>query len=380
MENKKRVNYGGEQPKRFFDLEEVRSLPIKDVCAAFGIPVERSNFIKLRPSEKTASTKLYINKGKGYDRFHDFGTNEGGDCINLIENWRGCSWQQALEAVADAFGIQPVNNFDYEQRGMLSDVQWAKIGIYGDLVTKNLDFDLERFSVDSAMKYASKYQMTVNQLRETDPNFYIAAILRNKAFPFVYDMRNSYFMMIYQVQSLIKHFDPMAKIELLPEDSARELEESRQQLTKAEKLLKMALRGTDVRFSFRDYNLERDWEDLLQGKISFEIGPKSNIEIKQSARKDNLDVLYKEMSADEYFDAIPMDLSEVSYAAFLKGDKVNLVYTSREAEEIEKLFDVSKDEPEHVEGKEALDLLSKINDAENKKGDVPAAEPADFLR
>lgn len=371
QENKRLVDNNVREPKRFFDLEEIRSLPIKDVCTSFGIPVERGNFIKLRPEERTASTKLYTNNSKGHDTFKDFGSGAYGDCINLIEHWLGCSWQSALESIADTFGIQPVNNFDYEQRGILNDAQWAKIGVYGDKVAKNLDIDLEKFSPDSALKYASKYQMTVNQLREDNPNFYIAAILRNKAFPCVYGMRNAYFMTIYQEQTLQKSIAGCSKLELLSESSANDIEATRQRLTSAEKLLKLALRGTDLKFSSREYNLEKDWEDMLAGKISFEIGPNNNIEIKNRAKKDNLDVLYNKIPANDYFTLVPMESTDLPYAAFLKGDTVNLVYTSREANEMDNIFHLSQSSPEKDLKNDSKDLSSKISHAESRMQEAP---------
>lgn len=336
---------------------------MKEVCAAFGIPIERGNFIKLRLDENTASTKLYLNKGSGHDRFYDFGSHIGGDCINLVQEYTRCSWQDAIEAVADAFGIQPVNNFDYEQRGVLTDRQWAKLGVYGDMVSKNLDFDLERFSPESAAKYAAKYRMPVNELREKQPKFYIAAILRNRAFPHVYDLRNGYYMQIHSEQSLHKQIAGYADQKFLSDDRKQELEKACRDLVSAEKLLKMALRGTDVRFTFREYNLEKDWEDVLQGKISFEVGPTNNIDIKKYAQKNNLELMYAKISEDEYF-ALPSD--EVPHAAFLKRDSINLVYTSREAEQIEKMFGISQITGEKV--------------SENKPIEPVAQPEADGLR
>ena len=361
--------------KRFFDKEEVRSLPIKEVCAVFGIPVERGDFIKLRPDEKTASTKLYLNKGAGHDRFYDFGSHIGGDCIQLIQEYRQCSWQDALEDVADAFGIQPVNNFEYEQRGVLTDRQWGKLGVYGDSVSKNLDFDLERFSVESAAKYAEKYRMPVNVLREENPKFYITAILRNRAFPHVYNLRNYYYMQIYSEQTLQKDVAGHADRKFLSDDRINELNRTVQELESVEKLLRMALRGTDVRFTFRGYNLEKDWDDILQAKISFEIGPQNNYDIKKYAQKHGCELLYATLSDSDYFTRASSD-SEVPHAAFIRGNSVKLVYASDAADQIEEMFGLQKgaltQESRGENNVKGLD--EKIAKAQEKKSDVPTED------
>lgn len=361
--------------KRFFDLEEVRSLPIKEVCAAFGIRVERSDFIKLRPEEKTASTKLYLNKGTGYDRFYDFGSHIGGDCIQLIEQYHQCSWQDALEDVADAFGIQPVNNFEYEQRGVLTDRQWLKLGVYGDSVSKNLDFDMERFSVESAAKYAEKYRMPVNILRAENPKFYIAAILRNRAFPHVYNLRNCYYMHIYSEQDLQKHVAGCVDRKFLSDERKKEFETLVHELESAEKLLKLALRGTDVRFTFRGYNLEKDWDDILHGKISFEIGSENNFDIKKHAQKHGCELLYATISENDYFKLAPSE-PEMPHAAFLRGDTVKLVYTSDRADQVEKMFCLRKEPtPQELDGGNKVQSLdTKIAEAQEKKSDVSAED------
>ena len=365
--------------KRFFDLEEVRSLSITEVCAAFGISVNRGGFIKLRPEEKTASTKLYINKGNGHDRFYDFGSQKGGDCINLVQEYTQCSWQSALEAVADIFGIQPVNNSEYDQRGTLNNLQWAKLGIDGDMVTKNLDFDLERFSPESALKYAGKYQMTVNELRESNPSFYIAAIIRNRAFPHVYGLRNAYFMQIHSEQSFIKSIT--GNTAPTPSDRfLKEIEVQRKTVVTAEKLLRMALRGTDVKFASREYNVEKDWEDMLRGQISFEVGPKTNVEIKQYAQKEHLDVLYRKISVDEYYTPDVEDLEDASFAAFLKGETVNLVYTSKEAEQIDRLFPPTREDLHLVSSQEKRDLTAQISHAESIKKEQDPPVTVDVSR
>jgi len=76
-----------------FNLRQIKQYPIRDILAQRGIEVI-GEFFKLR-DEKTPSCKIYDED----NRWHDFGSNQGGDSIDLIQELDGCNFQQACKSV-----------------------------------------------------------------------------------------------------------------------------------------------------------------------------------------------------------------------------------------------------------------------------------------
>lgn len=328
--------------KNFYDLEQIRGIPILEVCSAFGIKVRRSGrtyTCKLR-DEKTPSVHLYTRNNNGQDNFYDFGVNEGGDVIVFVSKILNTDWQSALENLASTFGIEPVNNTEYRDRNELTNYQYEKIGVYGDLATKNLDFNLEKYTLESAQKYSDKYNMTVNELRSKYPEFYTHKILMNKALPYVLNLRNSYYTELYNHYVLAKNLrvqDPTA----LSDSFIQKLNEKKNELVTAEKLLYKAAKGTSLeeRLSVRSYDVESDFHAILNGEISFQVGSVPYFEIKQAARKNDEVVHYRSVSVDDYESMLSGLLGCVSYAAFLKADKVNLAFLPEDSDIIERVFE-----------------------------------------
>lgn len=328
--------------KNFYDLEQIRSIPIEDVCAAFGVDIYRkgrSKTCRLRV-EKTPSVHLYTNNSNGQDSFYDFGGNYGGDVICFVSHVLGSDWQTALEQLASTFGIEPVNNSEYQTRNELTNYQYEKIGIQGDLATKNLDFDLERYSFESAQKFADKYNMSVNELRSQYPDFYARKILMNRALPFVTNLRNNYYTALYNHYSLAKslHVSDPAK---LSESFIERFDKLKNELSNAEKLLYRASKGTSLedRISVRAYNVEEDYRALINGEIAFQIGSVSYNDIKQEAFKREEVVHYRAISVKDYESLQANLLNEIPHAAFLKGDRVNLAFLPEQSLAIEKALE-----------------------------------------
>lgn len=324
--------------KGFYNLDDIQSIPILDVCSYFGVPVQKnggSAFCKLR-EERTASCKLYLNNADGYDSFYDFGSHVGGGVINFVAQCLGCDWQSAIEELARAFSIEPVNNSEYLNRNELTDLEYKKIGVYGDLATKNFEFDLEKYPLESVQKYSEKYAMPVNQLRKDYPTKYAQEILKKKAIPYVYGLRNQYYFTLYTwlsfQKSLVGHFD----INNVPEDDRKEAMALCNQLTQAEKILKKALNGTDIRYSFKEYNLYQDLTKLHLGEISFEIGENTYVDVKRESNHQGVDLRYRSVACDDYFSLKEYGIDSVFHAAFVKNDKVNLVFLPEQSELIDK--------------------------------------------
>lgn len=352
--------------KNFYDLDEIRSISILEVCDTFGVKVNRAKMCSLR-SEKTPSCKLYTDNRGGFDHFHDFGDGSHGDVIVFVSRVTGSDWQTALETLAGIYGIEPVNNIEYQNRNELTNAQYAKIGIYGDLATKNLDIDLERFSVESAQKYSDKYRMTVNELRREYPEVYTYKILMGRALPFVSDMRNDYYTELYNHYSLalaLNIGDPRK----LDERKVEEFSKLQKELDTAEKLLHKAAEGTSVKetLKYRKYNVIEDYEALIDGKISFQVGSLSYHDLKCKAREHDEVLRYRSVPSGDYFKLACGLLNDVHHAAFLKGDSVNLVFLPEQDLVIDNCIDALKVEKQvdSILGSNDLQKLGE-NMAEN---------------
>lgn len=325
--------------KSFYDLDQIRSISILEVADMCGIDVKkagRSYWCKLRP-EKTASVKLYIDNDTGYDSFCDFGNgNKGGDVIVFVAEAMNMDWQTAVEYLADNFNIEPVNNMDYRTRNELTDYQYEKIGIQGDLATKNLDINLEKYSLESVQKYSDKYRMSVNELRKTYPEFYTNKILMGRAMPFVSNMRNMYYAHLYNHYLLAKSMkisDPTS----LDDAFIQKFEKHRAKLAQAEKLLHKAAKGTSMeeRLELKHYDVLEDYKGLIEGKIAFQYGVLPYNDIKQAARKNDEVVHYRSVPLEDYFKLRRGSLDDIPHAAFVRAEKVNLAFLPEHSLEIE---------------------------------------------
>lgn len=326
--------------KNFYNLDDIRSIPIIEVCHMYGVRIERGNKCKLR-DEKHASTQLYLRDKDGYDRFWDFGTNEGGDVIKLVSVLENCEWQEALEALAQSFNIQPVNNTEYAKKGELTDYQYAMLGVYGDLATKNLDIDLERFSLESAQKLSDKYHMSLNELREKYPDVYRKRILNERIRPYVKDLRNDYYKDLYYHYRIAKELN-IEHPEELDQHSLERFEDAAKNLDYVERLLHKAAIGTSVAddLEFIHYEPIKDYSRVISGKQQFEVGNVAYNDIKREAGRNGEYICYKIVSDNDYMALNVGLLKDVPHAAFMQGNKVNVAVLPENADEIDRCVEV----------------------------------------
>ena len=276
----------------------------------------------------------------------------------------GTDRQGAFDWLGQTFHIAPRNNTEYEIRNELTNAQYACIGIQGDLATKNFDFDLEKYSLESAQKFADKYRMTVNELRTKYPNVYTHKILMAKALPYVSELRNNYYMRLYNYHILAKAMGVKDPMQILGA-SRKEFEGLKDELARADKLLYKAAKGTSLeeRLTTHKYDVQQDYEDIVNGKIPFEIGPVSYFVIKQQARLNDEVVHYRSVAADDYA-KLEKIMAEIPHAAFVKGSQVNLCFLQDMSLTIEQCLKALpvKDSVE----KAVAEAVSKSEAGENK--------------
>ena len=339
--------------KNFYLLDDVLSIPIEEVCASLGIQVYRGNTCKIR-DEKTPSCHLYTNNADGHDSFYDYGIHVGGNVVNLVmfvAEQRGLVnfsdtrslRQWAFDYLGETFNLTPQNNTEYETQNELTDLQYSKIGVYGDLATKNLDIDLERFSVESAQKYSDKYHMSVNELRSTYPRVYVAKILYARAIPYVNRLRQEYYAKLYN-HFLLSRTLKISPAVGLSETFLKEAEDMRKNLQAAEKILRRAAAGTGLEVSMRvgEYDVHKDYRDLIHGEKSFQFdGTVSFSQVKYDAKRRGSDIDLYHLDLDDYLE-LSRYLTDVPYAAKAEGKKITLAFLPEYRRDIEHSVEILK--------------------------------------
>lgn len=327
--------------RAFYDLEKLKSIPIAEVAQAYGIEVKPSGtdfWCKLR-DERTPSCKLYTKTNS----FCDFGnTNYGGDTIQLTAFLHSCSRADAIEILANTFGIAPENQATYNR--FPSDRQLAKIGIQGDRATKNFDFHPDKYGDSVAMKISEKYAMTVERLSEQYPDVY-HQMLRAKAVPYVHSLRQMYLAELRQLYefSVSLGLNFQTNSELF--DEARELMRDAQT---SEHILHNAIHDFQkVPFQENQYALDKDYAAIAKGRMSVELVGYESLDyrdLKTLLKAGNRSIAYSKLPCDKFY-ALSEKLQEITaVSAFAKGDTVTLAYDSTYADQIEDLINFNQEE------------------------------------
>ncbi len=333
----------GKISRPFFDVEKLKSIPICDVAQAFGVSVKKNGndyWCAIR-NERTPSCKLYTKTNS----FCDFGAaNYGGDTIELTK-FLNCSSSryEAMEILAQTFGIQPEYQTESVRR-LPSIRQFAKIGIYGDVATKNFDFHIDKYGLEVAKKISEKYRMTVEKLADKYPDVYYQ-MLRSKALPYVYSLRRDYLNELRRCYDWSRLFNYEPDVSSLLFDEAREMMNDAET---AERILSQAIQNPK-KLSFRQntYNLKADYTDIMQGKISVELTtfePMEYCELKALSKAGGKILSCSEMPYDLYC-SIAGSIEELTpYSAFAKGDRVTIVYDTEFSEQINDIIDFNTGE------------------------------------
>ena len=192
---------GSEHPKRY-NLDAIKALPILDVCAHFGIDVEkrgRNYWCRLRP-ERTPSTILHTDS----NTFYDFGTQEKGSSIDLVCKTQDLTAAQAIRALGAAFQLpEETSQQRHIREHIMRPIDYMRIGLYADLATKNFTFPVDSLPLSKLVKIQRKYCMSMNQLRKEHPKIY-NRLLREKAIPYVEDLKNQYYRKVWSHYTLLE--------------------------------------------------------------------------------------------------------------------------------------------------------------------------------
>lgn len=155
----------------FYDLNEIKAVPCKDIAESYGIQLKKIGnrlWGKLRSEEKTASFAIKIRS----NRWNDFGTGEGGSNIDLVMYLNGVNKTEAINHIAENFGIDP-ERIERNKWRPLSDNQYKELGIeYPQRATMNFGYDLRKHTIEQLNRWNEKYAVPVKTLAEKYPDVY----------------------------------------------------------------------------------------------------------------------------------------------------------------------------------------------------------------
>lgn len=306
------------EKKAFYDLAEIKAIPLQEICRALEIPVKRkgnSDWFSIRP-EREPSCKIYPT-----NTYSDFGDgNRGGSGIDLVAAVQEISPEAAIAWIGETFGLRPLNHV--RGKGELTDRQYAAIGIQADLATKNFSFDLETYSEEQTREFAEKYRMPVQQLAKEYPEIY-HNMLKRVSLPVLQEARSDYYSELYLS-------DKEAKLWGRSFSWSETAEEKRQKVERCEQILRRAIQDTKLlRFQWRAYDIKTDLERIRSGELSWQFdGNVPYAALKENAPKKGERIRYQEIPFETYYmnDVYSRFLSEIDIAVFVRGDKVNIAY------------------------------------------------------
>lgn len=315
---------------RHYDLSRIRDISILDVCQSMGIQVETRggrSWCKIR-EERTASTLLHPEK----NTFHDFGTGQHGDAIDLVSTVQGVNKGDAIRFLADTFHIVPETGI--QRDAGLSDWEYRQIGLAGDLATKNMDFDLERQDVEKVSRLSQRYSMPLNDLRRQYPWAY-EQILREKAIPYVKVQRYNYYLEVYTQGRLVKE---VGAEQLFHSQQIQDALSSRiSQLQRAEGILRRACENTALRaYPVGQYEPVQDLIRIQNGEIKIPLGEHTYWEMNKIAGENHTAVKYRTVAFTEYLSG---KLEGFTHSAFLKQDAVVVGYLESDYRQIKPVLD-----------------------------------------
>lgn len=329
-------SYNNHSHSGFYDLDKIKEIPITDVLSdLYGIEVHNKGsnraFCDIR-GERTPSCCLYLDSNS----FCDFGDgNRGGNVINLVQTLSNVEFKEAVNILAERYGIasEKVNS----QNILPTNAQYAKIGIQADMASKNFNFDFDRYGLEKTKAFAEKHRMSVQELAKQEPKKY-HNMLRDVAIPQVVTCRNSYYQNLYTSYLLCASFGVS-----LSDTIVKELEDNLKELNKVEEIMQRAITDkTLLNFTPKQYDVEKDLNDILNGKIEFEIGNTNYMDLKKESARTQKNLSYKKVPYNEWSRVSPS--IDFPYAAYVNGanHEVNIITQWDNRTRLEQLFNNKK--------------------------------------
>lgn len=352
--------------KTLYDLSELCAIPILDVCDYLGLDVEKHGknyWCKVRPESKAS---VILHPETNY--FYDFGNREHGNNIALVQYAKGgIDVGKAIRELAKAFDIKPSECWEDSFSKPLNNWEYKKIGLYGDLASKNITFPISTASVEELLDLEFAYCLPMNELRTEEPESY-RHIIETKAIPYVENKRDYFYMSVWNHYNFLQlmgngamFFDSQRTISKFDAET--------KDLEQAERALYKASLGTGLPVPEpRHYDPQRVLSHLLQGKLEFSLGSVKPEHVSEQARERNCGICERTVSYDAYCAA---GLDNHLHAAVFNQGKVTMLYPETEKAAFDRAFSPIR------KGKSPL--LTVLLDAQDRADGSKAPQPSKQL-
>lgn len=320
-----------EEPKKFYDLDDLKEIPIEEICEAYGIRVYNHNnslWFSIR-NEKAPSVKIYPKT----NTFCDFGdTKLSGDGIRLVAILEGIDNTKAIERLANLFGIRPINEYNFSNQYDLTDRQYWKINIRGESAFDNLTVPVVlALPPEILPELYDILSVPMSTLRITNNEIY-HLLIKATALPYVKEKKNDYYRRCFTQDLFYKEMN----LDILSKEKYwKELEKNKKQLEDIERIFLLAIDDKElVPYKKVKYDVPNDIMRIRSGKINFEFGNISYSEMKQSEKE----LAFLNVSFREYrkkSEELPPD-----HAVFYNRGNPKLVCFQEDLEKFEKIFQV----------------------------------------
>lgn len=254
----------------FYDLNEIKAVPCRDIAERYGIQLKKIGnrlWGKLRSEERTASFAIRL----GSNRWDDFGLGESGSNIDLVMKLEGVDKTEAINRIAEDFGIDP-EKIECNKWRPLSDSQYKELGIkFPQRATMNFGYDLSKHTEEQLKRWNDKYGVPLKTLAEKYPDVY-NKLIEKFALEQIKNLKKEYF------NDLIHYSDPTYnEISLIAEKYI--LEELEKNINTKVDLLQRAVTTINRNYDYLKVNLKADINKYTNEKfVNLENYPQKNIE------------------------------------------------------------------------------------------------------
>lgn len=329
-----------QQSNLFYDLSAIKQIPILSVAEQMGIDVQKrgKNFWCKVRDENEPSVVLHPDRNS----FYDFGNQEHGDVIHFVQYAQGISAGAAIRYLGETFGLEPSMTRQELLDRPLTDWEYSRIGLHGDLATKNFVFPIETASLDELCEMSMAYQKPLNALCKEDPEVY-RDIIQKTAVPYVETLRNNYYLSVWNYFHLTFTMGDNS-IQLYRSSRLRErFSSDTAALNRAEQVLYRVQRNAGLTPPEPPYhdpvNIVRQ---LLHGDLTISLGNTDKEGIASLAKNSGCKVCDASLPFDAYFDEA---LLCFPHAAIYRAGQVTVYFLSSNQEEIEPLLGALRQKP-----------------------------------
>lgn len=332
-----------QQENIYYDLAAIKEIPILSVADLMGISVQkkgRNHWCKVR-QEEVPSVILHEDR----NTFYDFGNQVHGDVISFVQYAKDMTPGEAIRFLGESFSIAPSMSRQELLHRPLTNWEYSRIGLYGDLASKNITFPIDKLTLSELCEMSQYYQMPMNKLKKVEPGVYRSLILK-KAVPHVEALRNSYYLDVWNYFHLCYAMGDNS-IDLFRSQKVRKrFEKDTAALNRSEKILYRACKnaGMDVKEPGR-HDPVSVIRKLLHGDLAINLGNISEKDLTVQAKRLGCSVSKVRIPLYAYFDD---RLLSFGHAAHYLGGRVTVQYLSFHEKELAPILKELQEIPDRV--------------------------------